>query len=49
MLRVAGEASYSTVPSAVGLGGVTKVYGEDDLGGFTVVGKLILAFGIGGK
>ena len=43
--RVAGEASYSTVSGAVGLGGVTKVYGEDDLGGFTVLGKVIVAFG----
>jgi hypothetical protein len=49
VLRLAGEASYSTVSNAVALGGVTKVYGEDDLGGFTIVGKLILAFGIGGK
>jgi hypothetical protein len=49
MLRFAAEASYSTVSGAVGLGGVTKVYGEDNLGGFTIVGKLILAFKIGGK
>ena len=27
-------------PSAVGLGGVSKVYGEDDLGGSYVIGKL---------
>jgi hypothetical protein len=44
LLRAGGEASYSTVSGAVGLGGVTKVYGEDNLGGFTIVGKLILAF-----
>jgi hypothetical protein len=44
LLRVGGEASYSTVSGALGLGGVTKVYGEDNLGGFTIVGKLILAF-----
>jgi hypothetical protein len=44
VLRLGGEASYSTVSNAVALGGVTKVYGEDDIGGFTIVGKLILAF-----
>lgn len=49
LLRVAGEASYSTVSKAVALGGVTKVFGEGDLGGFTIVGKLIIAFDIGGK
>ena len=42
--RVGAEAGYSTVPDAIGLGGVSKVYGEDDLGGWHVVGKLIVAF-----
>jgi hypothetical protein len=42
--RVGAEAGYTTVPNAVGLGGVTKVYGEDDLGGWYVVGKVIAAF-----
>jgi opacity protein-like surface antigen len=46
-LRGGVEAGYSTVGTAVGLAGVSKVYGEDDLGGFHVVGKLILAFDIG--
>lgn len=45
LLRAAAEASYSTVSGAVGLGGVTQVYGEDDIGGWTVVGKVIVAFG----
>jgi len=45
LLRFGAEASYATVPNAVGLGGVSKVYGENNLGGFTVVGKLALAFG----
>jgi hypothetical protein len=44
MFRVGAEAGYTTVPDAVGLGGVTKVYGEDDLGGWHAVGKLIVAF-----
>jgi len=42
--RVGAEAGYSTVPDAVGLAGVSKVYGEDDLGGWHAVGKLIVAF-----
>ncbi len=42
--RVGAEAGYTTVPEAVGLGGVTKVYGEDDLGGWHVVGKVVVAF-----
>jgi hypothetical protein len=42
--RVGAEAGYTTVPDALGLGGVTKVYGEDDLGGWHAVGKVIVAF-----
>jgi hypothetical protein len=42
--RVGAEAGYSTVPDAVGVAGVSKVYGEDDLGGWHAVGKLIVAF-----
>ena len=42
--RFGAEAGYSSVPSALGLGGVSKVYGEDNLGGAHVIGKLILAF-----
>jgi opacity protein-like surface antigen len=44
-LRVAAEGRYSAVKDAVGLGGVSKVYGERDLGGWTVLGKLVYAFG----
>lgn len=40
-LRLGVEASYSVVPNAIGVGGVSKVYGESDLGGFTILGKLI--------
>jgi hypothetical protein len=48
MVRFGAEAGWATVPNALGLGGVSKVYDEDDLGGWTVLGKVILAFG-GGK
>ena len=42
--RFGAEVGYSAVPDAVGLGGVSKVYGEDDLGGLHAIGKLIVAF-----
>jgi hypothetical protein len=47
-LRFAAEAGWSTVPNALGqggagdLGGVSKVYGEDDIGGTYVIGKLVV-------
>lgn len=44
-LRFAAESAYTLVPSAIGLGGVSKVYGETDIGGLSLVGKLVLAFG----
>ncbi len=34
------EARYTGIPNVIGLGGVSKVYGENDLGGITVVGRL---------
>jgi hypothetical protein len=48
LFRVGAELGYSTVSGVVGLGGVSQVYGEDDIGGFHVVGKVAVAFGIGG-
>lgn len=39
-LRFGVEFMYSVVPDSAGLGGVSEVYGEDDIGGFTIVGKL---------
>jgi Outer membrane protein beta-barrel domain len=44
-LRLAVEGLYVAVPNAIGVGGVSKVYGEDDLGGFTALGKLVYSFG----
>ncbi|MCG6921830.1 MAG: hypothetical protein LJF15_12210 [Acidobacteria bacterium] len=43
--RFGTEVGWSTVPSAVGVAGVSKVYGEDNVGGWSVVGKLVIAFG----
>jgi hypothetical protein len=44
MFRFGAEAGYTTIPDAVGLGGVTAVYDETDLGGWHVVGKVVVAF-----
>ena len=47
MLRAGVEVGYSTVSGPIGLAGVSKVYNEDDIGGFHVVGKIVVAFGRG--
>jgi hypothetical protein len=39
-LRVGAEAMYSTVPNTIGESGVSKVYGEKDVGGASIVGKV---------
>jgi hypothetical protein len=44
LLRFGAEAGYTSVPDAIGFGGVSRVYGEDDLGGSYVLGKVIVAF-----
>lgn len=36
-VRVGGEVMYSLVPDTIGFGGVSRVYGEDDIGGVTAV------------
>jgi hypothetical protein len=43
--RFGAEVGWSTVPNAVGFGGVSAVYGENNLGGWSVVGKLVIALG----
>lgn len=44
LVRVAAEGGYSGVSGAIGKAGVSRVYGESDIGGAYVVGKLVLAF-----
>ena len=44
-LRFATEAAYAFVPNTIGLGGVSKDYGETDVGGFSFVGKVVFSFG----
>ncbi len=46
--RFGAEVGWSTVPDAVGFGGVSAVYNENNLGGWSAMGKLVIAFG-GGK
>ncbi len=43
--RVAAEAMWTIIPDSIGVGGVSQVYGETDLGGLSVVGKVVFAFG----
>jgi opacity protein-like surface antigen len=40
-LRFAAELVYSSAPNAIGIAGVSKVYGEDDLGGLLIQGKIV--------
>jgi opacity protein-like surface antigen len=40
-VRFGIDLSYSTVPNSLGVGGVSQVYGEDDLGGFTALGRIV--------
>jgi hypothetical protein len=40
-VRFGAEVNYSLVPSSIGLGGVSAVYGEKDVGGFAVVGRIV--------
>lgn len=40
-VRFGIDLSYSTVPDSLGVGGVSSVYGEDDVGGFTALGRIV--------
>jgi hypothetical protein len=44
-LRFGVEGSYSTAPKGAGVAGVSHVYGEDDIGGWAVLGKVVYVFG----
>ncbi len=44
-LGVGGELLYLSVPKSIGLGGVSQVYGETNVGGFQAVGKISFRFG----
>jgi hypothetical protein len=40
-VRFGLEATYSFVPNTIGLGGVSQVYGESDVGGLALVGRIV--------
>jgi opacity protein-like surface antigen len=39
--RFGVELNYSTVPNAVGIGGVSQVYNEKDIGGLAILGRIV--------
>lgn len=39
-IRLGGEVMYSAVPKTIGFGGVSQMYGEDDIGGLSAVVRL---------
>ena len=43
--RVGVELQYTLVPSAIGQDGVSKVYGESDVGGVSLVAKVTFGGG----
>jgi hypothetical protein len=43
--RYALETSYGVATGGVGLGGISEVYGEDDIGGWAILGKVVYTFG----
>lgn len=44
-LRFALEGSFSRIPETIGGGGVSGLYGEDDVGGLAVFGKVTYSLG----
>ncbi|HVO11242.1 MAG TPA: hypothetical protein VMX54_10930 [Vicinamibacteria bacterium] len=49
LLRFAAEGGFSTATNGIPAGGVAQVYNENDAGGKYIVGKVVLAFHLGGK
>lgn len=43
-LRFGVEAMYTLAPKTIGEGGVSAVYGEDDVGGLSLVGKVVFGW-----
>jgi hypothetical protein len=40
--RFGAEIMYTTVPDTIGVGGVSKIYNEKDVGGLSFVGKIVI-------
>lgn len=43
-MRFGLDLSYLVAPDTLGLGGVSKAYGEDDVGGFAAQGRIAIVF-----
>ena len=41
-IRFGGEVMYSVAPNAIGFGGVSQLYGEDDIGGLSALVRISL-------
>jgi hypothetical protein len=41
-LRLGAELTYSLVPNSIGVAGVSKAYGEKDMGGLSAVARVLL-------
>lgn len=41
-VRFGVEGMYTTVPDVVGAGGVSRIYGESDMGGFSAVARIVV-------
>jgi hypothetical protein len=44
IFRVGGEVGYTSVPNAIGVGGVSQVYNETNIGGWHAVGRIVVSF-----
>ena len=42
ILRVGAELMLSSIPDSIGVAGVSKIYGEKNLGGMSIVGKIVV-------
>ena len=42
ILRVGAELMLSSIPNSIGVGGVSKIYNEKNLGGVSIVGKVVV-------
>jgi len=42
LLRIGAELMYTTVPDTIGVGGVSKIYHEKDVGGLSFTGKVVV-------
>lgn len=41
----AAEVMWTTVPDSLGVGGVSQIYGESNVGGLSIVGKVVFKLG----